>query len=327
MALAVILSQLGYIYVRVGDYELAEVSLKRSRSLYQSVNEPPPRVAGTEPLTGLAMLACIRGNFGEAIRLGEEACRVSQERDDPGNLGLGQYAIISTYFHQGKYQAAQELAEDWLMVLRELGGTWMMAHPLNVLGSIYRILGDYAQAREYYQESYEIMQSFDDPQGMAAALNFLGMTSSLEGDYDKAASYHQESYELYREVGDRGGVGYALCGLGTTALAIGDYKEAGRHFYHSLEIVSAIQYVPVIFHALQGMAELLIAAGQQTRGLNILSLVSHHEQCDYETRNRVKNILDTVSNDLSKRAYKAAVEQGKALVLDNVVQTLLAEFS
>jgi hypothetical protein len=122
-------------------------------------------------------------------------------------------------------------------------------------------------------------------------------------------------------------VGYALCGLGATALATGDYKEARCHFYHALEIVSAIQYMPVIFLALIGIGELLITSGHHVLGIEILTLVHHHEKCGHEARDRVNIILSSVSNDLSPNAYKAAVEQGKLLVFNNVVQTLLAEYA
>jgi predicted ATPase/DNA-binding CsgD family transcriptional regulator len=323
LAMAVLLSYLGWIYIRIGEYERTEASFQRSRLLYQLAHEAPPVGLGTEPLTGLAMLACIQGEYDEAVRLGEEVCRVSEERKDPLNRALGLYAIMSAYFHQGRYEAARELAELWLIESRESGGLWNLADPLNSMGNISRVMGKYAQAMNYYQESYEIRQTFNDPQGMAAARNFMGMTAVLAGDTVAARRHYLESYELYNESGDRGGVGYALCGLGSTAFADGDHDEAYRQFYRALKIVSSINYVPVTFLALIGIGELLIASGQPARGVGILTLVHEDEHCGHEAKEKVSCILDRVPSDIVLKTDQDTNEHGAKPNLEQLVQRLL----
>ncbi len=325
LAVAVLLSYLGWIYIRIGEYELTEASFRRSQLLYQQANEPPPPGLGTEPLTGLAMLACIQGEYDKAIRRGKETSRLSIERNDPLNRSLGQYAIMSAYFHQGRYEAARELAELWLVESREMGGLWNLADPLNSMGNICRVMGEYEQARQYYQESYEIRQTFNDPQGMAAACNFMGMTAVLEGDIATARRYYQESFELYSEIGDRGGVGYALCGLGTTAFTIGDHEEARRQFFRALEIVSEIHYVPVIFLALIGISELLLAHGQEARGIEILTLIYKHDQCDHEARKQIQEILSSLSPSIDLETYQVVGNARMGPALDHIVQNLLGD--
>jgi predicted ATPase/DNA-binding CsgD family transcriptional regulator len=63
VVLAALLSYCGWIYVRVGRYEQAEVMFQRSRTLYQRFNASPPPGWGTEPLTGLSLLASILGDY------------------------------------------------------------------------------------------------------------------------------------------------------------------------------------------------------------------------------------------------------------------------
>ena len=115
------------------------------------------------------------------------------------------------------------------------------------------------------------------------------------------------------------------CGLGTIAFTTGDHETANHHFYRALEIANDIQYMPVMFLTLIGIAELLIADGQQARAIEMLTMIRQHEQCGHEARERVNQILNHMPADLHPETGQDASERGNALCLDEVIQELLED--
>jgi hypothetical protein len=112
--------------------------------------------------------------------------------------------------------------------------------------------------------------------------------------------------------------------LGTIAFTTGDHETAHHHFYRALEIANDIQYMPVMFLALIGMAELLIADGQQARAVEMLTMIRQHAQCGHEARGRVNQLLSHVPADLHLEMGQDVSERDHALYLDKVIQELLA---
>ena len=219
LALAILLVYLGWLYIRLGQLEKAKVALERSQTIFNDLGVPAPPGLGTDPLTGLGVLANTLGNYTEAEKLGEAARRLGQARADKQNLQLAFYILANAVLAQGQYVAARRYAQQAYDLTKETDNRWFMAYVLSDLGNVARALGDYAQARQHYQASYAIKQEFNDPEGMAVALNNLGRIAWLQGDYREAERLYQQSLATYRKINDRGGLATTLAGLGITVCA------------------------------------------------------------------------------------------------------------
>jgi ATP/maltotriose-dependent transcriptional regulator MalT len=292
LLIALLLSYLGYDYIRVGRYDDSNtVFLHSLQRLQQSGSVPSPGF-GTDPLAGLSLLHGTIGNYDEAIRYGEAARQQSEAAIDGLNLQVAYYALAGATFALGEYDRAFAYAQQALTITRDLDHHWMTAYVLTILGNIARGQGDYEQARKHYQESYALKESLDDPEGMAAALNQLGVVALRQQDYTEADRLYQQSLEIYHQIYDRGGLATALKGAANAAAGIEDYHTAYRLFSQALETAVDIQYLPLILGILADIGQIMLATGRQTQAVELLTLALHHSAGEYETREQVRQALD-----------------------------------
>jgi ATP/maltotriose-dependent transcriptional regulator MalT len=322
LTLAAVLVYLGWLYIRLGRLEKARDTLERSQIIFNDLGVPPSPGLGTDPLTGLGVLANTLGNYAEAERLAEEARQLGQARADKQNLQIAFYILANAASAQGQYEAGRRYAQQAYDLTQETDNYWFMAYVLSDLGNIARALGDYAQARQYYQASYAIKQEFNDPEGTAVALNHLGKVAWLQQSYQEAENLYQQSLAIYQEINDQGGLATSLNGLGATAYALGHYQGAQQYFQQALQITTKMQFVPLTLSILNGLAELLGQTGQPEQAVELLALVLHHPASDYETKARAQQLLARYKQEFPPELFAAAIERGQASSLETGVATL-----
>jgi len=145
-ALAELLVYYGWFCIRLGWFEQARVAFEKSRTIYRRLQIPHPAKMATDPLTGLAMLANILGDYVEAEKLGQESRRLNEAQADKMNLMDSFYVLASVAFAQGEYEMAQRYTQQSLALAGAAHDRWMTTYILSNLGNIARALGDYAAA-------------------------------------------------------------------------------------------------------------------------------------------------------------------------------------
>jgi ATP/maltotriose-dependent transcriptional regulator MalT len=279
---------------------------------------------GTNPLTPLAILATIRGDYAEAASLGEQARQASEALADKQNLSFSHYVLTSAFLAQGKHEAAQQHAQQAYATARAAGNRWFLAYCLNEWGNVERALGNHAEARRHFQASYAIRQEFDDPEGMAVALGHLGQIAILEQDYHQADDLYRQSLGFYREIGDRGGLATSLAGLGDAALALGKVDEAGKHLHQALQVATEIQFLPLAFSLSISAGRLLLHTGQGELSATLLTFVAHHPASDGEAKERAEQLLARCQAQLQPEQFASAEQTGLTSTLEDVLALLLS---
>jgi predicted ATPase len=244
---ALLLYELGMLYVRLGRLEHATVLLERGQTVCQGLGEPPRHGRSSDPRLGLGLIATLRGDYAEAQRLMEQAHQTSIRSGHLGNQRTADYYLAGIYLAQGHYQAAQQHAEAAYTVAQVVQDRWFMAYCLNEMGNAARALGTYDQAQRYYQASYTLREEFGDPEGMAVALIYLGAVALLQGNIQTAEDRYRQSLALYRDINDQGGLVTALDGLGQVLCARGQIPMAAQHFGRALQIVTTAQLIAYDF--------------------------------------------------------------------------------
>jgi ATP/maltotriose-dependent transcriptional regulator MalT len=323
-ALALVLVQLGWSYIRLGQLEAAQTALEQGAAIHRRSRILPPPDFATDPLTALGVLANIRGDYAKAAAIGEECRRSCQARGDNHNLQLAFYVLANAAFAQGDFESAQNNARQAHAVARDIGNRWFLAYVLSDQGDIARAMGDYAEAKQYYQDSYAIKREFGDPEGMASALNRLAKVASLQGNHKEAELLYRQSSDTYREISDRGGLATSLMGLGDTALALDDLQPACRFYCEALEISAEMRFAPLTLGVTTAIAELFARARQPERAAELLVFVLEEPAAGQETRDRAGQRLDEIRNQLPPSGSAAAVQR-RSTDIDVVASSLLAE--
>jgi predicted ATPase/DNA-binding CsgD family transcriptional regulator len=289
--LALVLVDLGWFYLRLGQIEDARSVLERSQTIFEALQVPPPAVAATEPLAALSIVTVVLGDYTKAVQIGEQAYQACQARGDTGNLISCSLALASAFMAQGNYETARQVAQRGCGYAQELGHDYLNAYCLNLLGNATQALGDYDEARQHYQTSYALREKFNDPEGMAVALNHLGKLAWAEGNYAEAKLHYQRSLGLYQNIGDKGGLAGALLGLGLADCKLEDDHSARQHFYGALHTALEARLMPLVMTVIVSIVELFPESWSQALAIELLILVIDHPASDYETRERAQHLL------------------------------------
>ena len=314
---------LGWSYIRLGQYEKATEVTTRSQNIYRATNLTPPRGLGTEPLVGLGVLANIRGDYAEAFRLGQEACRLSEARGDTDNLQNAYAILTSSAFSQGRYAKARQYARQAHHLATLADNQSFLAYILDDLGMIANALGNYDEAAQFYGRSYALREEFDDTGGMAITSMHMAEVALHQQRWDEAIERYTRSLKSHYENNDRGGLAAAHEGLGRVAAAQGDVAEAQRHFHTALQTASQIGFTPVLLSILTSVAEFLLPLDRQELALTVLHLVNRHPSSHAGTLQRAAHLL--AAHDDTASAQDGNGEEQEAL--DALVVRLLVELA
>jgi predicted ATPase/DNA-binding CsgD family transcriptional regulator len=276
MALLLSLVFLGWLRIRLGEFDAAELALRRCQALYAELDIPPLPGYGTDPETPLSLIYSMRGNLEEALTLIGQAQQCNTQQGHRLNLQLTHYVLCGIKLKQGMYAEARSHAQLAFAMAEAIGDRWFMANCLLEVGQVEEALGDDAAAQHYFQTSYTLRAALADGGGMAVALIHLGQIALRQQRFTQAQELYEQSRTIYAEINDRGGLAAALEGLGIVATTQGEFGTARRHFYEALKLAVQTQLVSLIFSLFMHIGTLFLHAKQEARGFALLTLTRDH---------------------------------------------------
>lgn len=320
---AISLNYLGKIAYRLGDYIESINFCQESLVICRRIDYRWGMISALETLgaasEGLGRYSEAKERFQEGL----EICRQINNRRSIAALlnGLGHVE-----WRLGEVEEAGKLCQESLEIYRRIGDRRGMALAFKNLGNVASNLNDYDLAEEQYHQGLELAWEIGYQWGIAALLNNLGNLAWEQGRYEEAKKYCQDSLDSWRQMGDQWGIGGSLETLGSVALERGEWTEARECFNSALEIGIEIQSPPLSLGVLIGMSKLLSLEGSTQPALEILAFILHHPAIDKEAAVRAEQLFDEIvrEHDLPQTAVANAKENGKCLVLEEVVSRMLA---
>ena len=156
----------------------------------------------------------------------------------------------------------------------------------------------------------------------------LGLVAVVREDYPRSQQLLQEARFLAI---DGVKAGWSELGLAMLACGRDDFASAREHLQKMLaqQPVLGSYYIAPCFLV---MALILMDEGDVVSGIEIISLTLHHPEIAIMARLSeewplVSRIQTRVKANLGENVYATAWERGKLLSFDNVVQSLLDQFS
>jgi predicted ATPase/DNA-binding CsgD family transcriptional regulator len=290
--LADLLNDHGWLLIRLGQFERARVQLERCLAILEREKVALSPAIGSNPLSGLAILAVIHGEYGQAMDLGRRALRFGENLKEDAFLSFAHYALASATLAQGKYREAGLHAREACTRAQATHNRWFMAYCLIPWGDAARLQGDLAEAKRHYKGSYAIRRDFSDPEGMALALNHLGEVALLEGDVGEAKHFYRESLGLYQQIDDPGGLATTFHGLSRSASTAEDYSTSAEYLRQAYQIAAGIGFLPLTLAIMASAGELFIRTGQKNKGLEYLNFVFHHPSGDHVTQDKARGLIE-----------------------------------
>ena len=290
--LADLLNDHGWLLIRLGQFEQARVQLERCLTILEKENVSLSPAIGSNPLSGLAILAMIHGDYEQAMELGGRALRFGENLKEDAFLSFAHYALASAALAQGKYREAGLHAREACTCAQATHNRWFLAYCLIPWGDAARLQGDLAEAKRHYKGSYAIRRDFNDPEGMALALNHLGEVALMEGDFGEAQHFYKESLDLYQQIDDPGGLATTFHGLSRSVSAEGDHSSSAEYLRQAYQIAAGIGFVSLILAIMVSAGELLVRTGSKKKGLEYLNFVFHQPSSDQVTRDKARELIE-----------------------------------
>lgn len=288
--LAILTSDLGFFYIRLGRLTDAETLLARSHTLFERVGALPLR-STTDPLIGLSLCESIQGRYDAALDIAMRALWAAEANVNRTNQAYACYTLTGILLAVGRYAEAHAYAQRAVLLSEQIRDGWLLSHCLFELGHTVSLLGDERAAVAHYQTSYAIRERFGDLAGMAAALTELAHLARRRADYQAASQLYTRSEGLYQQIHDRGGLAHTQHGLGQVALALGDADACRAHLARALQTAQAIAYMPLLFGILVTVAALRLRVGDTEDALALLACVGQHPAASHATRGEAAKML------------------------------------
>jgi predicted ATPase/DNA-binding CsgD family transcriptional regulator len=170
---------------------------------------------------------------------------------------------------QSDFEEARRLLEESLLLYRELGDEYGVAHALECLGVAKTRLRDYGQALQLLEESLALYRALDHKWGIAISLNNLGIVAQKQGEYEKATTYYLESLALMRVVGDSLSIGSVLDGLGQLFMIKGQLERSATLLEESQELLRKLGDKLTLSTTLRDLAETISLQGDDARAADV----------------------------------------------------------
>src|SRR5262249_33289074 len=178
--------------------------------------------AWANALYSAGMLAWIQGDYTIAHARLMTSIQHWRETSDRRGLAFALSIAGLNLCDQKRYEGYGLCAES-VVILREIGAPWSLAHGLYFFGNAAFKRGDYIQARSIYEESLALWRTVDDSWGLALPVYRLGIIAGAHGEYTKARALLEESLAIRRQVDHKYLIAHSLTALADVALCQQEY--------------------------------------------------------------------------------------------------------
>ena len=149
------------------------------------------------------------------------------------------------------------LAEEGLMLARELGNKLLIGLLLQNVGDVRRQQKEYDQSMQLLEESLMLFREMDNKEEIAWALYHTADTIFDRGEHSRSLELRYESLAIFRAIGDQWSVASVLWQTGEIARQNGDYQLAISEAFERLSIYRTIGARPLARIMLSNLAKLL----------------------------------------------------------------------
>ena len=238
-------------------------------------------------LAGLASGARASGDLRTAFSLEEQAIQLL--RNSPGQpfiLGMSLLAYGGAAIELGDYETAHSALDESLVIAKEAGDSFRIAHALNSLADLARCEQRYADAQSAYESSATLLRGVGAQRDLASVMQNYGHTCLHLGDIIRARGLFEESLATHQSLENFPGVAECMIGFAAIAFLYGYPAASARLLGASIAI-----------------------AGQKIESASMWNL----------TRKEFEHYLDLARARLSPEEFQTEQATGSSMTLEQAI--------
>jgi tetratricopeptide (TPR) repeat protein len=175
-------------------------------------------------------------NADSARYVAEDALMISKQLNDVNLIGESYNVLGGAYLYKGNFNKAIENFQLALLNFSKIDKLERVADMMNNLGVVHRKMGKYEKAINYYLEALRIREKLNDKNDIISLLNNIGGIYYHQKNYKKAEEYYNRVLELSIQLNDNEGIAAAYNNLSLVVFEQKKYDEALELNKKSLEL-------------------------------------------------------------------------------------------
>ncbi len=243
----------------------------------------------SEALEGVFIYYWARNRFAEGQAVFESALKAVEALDkSPQHQLISarlQSCIADFIFWLGDLEAAEQLLNKAIAILRTIEARQELAYALELSSRVSYWQGDYAEAEKTARSAIELARGSESLPDLAQALGTLAsVICDLNGDFEAANLLYAESLALYRQLENPFGIAKVLINQGAIYYEQGNFTLAERRYQESLNHYRELNYPYGISACLNNLAMVARKLGDYERARE---MIEESLALKRETGNRV----------------------------------------
>jgi predicted ATPase len=313
------LVQQGLLCFRSGQFIRAQELYKDAIFILRSANA---RALLADGLIFSGTIMHLNGDYLDAKNLIEEGLIYAQEADDRWFSAYGIYNLGHVESMLGEYQKGYEQMQEGMKLWRELGDPHSISLGLNFLVETQIALGQLEEAIAAMRESIALCERTRNRWGMGTAYRYLGLVTLVTGRCSEAQEYLQESLETFGEYFKGWDIARTLMILGKAQILSGDQTQARKTLLDALRLSKEVHSRPLMLEAVLDLASLgAYIDPEQAAGW--LMLISAHPAATQETKDRARQQLQILEEQVGIQQMQAIREKVSQRTLESIVDRLV----
>ncbi|MBC7872114.1 MAG: hypothetical protein H7Y09_14810, partial [Chitinophagaceae bacterium] len=154
-------------------------------------------------------------------------------------------------------------------------------------------------------------------------LNDLGWLAEDKQEYAAASQYYNESLAIFRQIANRHSIANTLTNLSFVYLTLYDWSNALNTLQEALALARDLAATLIMLELLVGFARLRYLEGDWPFAANLLGMITAHPQLHDDGKTRIAAFLPELERQLGPEEINRLMEQGRALVMADVVRDLV----
>ncbi len=276
----------------------------------------------------LNMLGTVEADTGR-YRQASEYClqglAIAQDIGDQRGSAQLQNTLAIIAYRQGSFAEAAEYCLQGLAIAQDIGDQRNLAKSLSMLGLIRARQGEYVQGRADVEQSILMLQKIGNRHQLGYSIATLGVIEALQDGYATAREILEQSQSIFEANNNQHGIANTVTYLGFVYLKLNNMEQARVAFSKALAISQTNRFIPFILRILLGFGWIYLAKGQGFQAAKLSGLVQAHLIITFELKLRLDELTSELEQALDPADLQAALDQGKTLDLETIVNEILTD--
>ncbi|OYT16225.1 MAG: hypothetical protein B7C24_08850 [Bacteroidetes bacterium 4572_77] len=242
-------SLMGYCYIIIGDYSLAEKYYNKSINLYSELGN---KLKSSKYQVRKAYLYILQDNYIDAFEILNKVKETADEKTEADVNHLMAFA-----YHQiENFEEALNHIHLALEYYEEEDDIPQIAKCNNFIGSIYYQLNKNDIALKHYTNSLNLIKDKGLDKDYAFVVGNIGLIKESAGEYKKAIAKYQEAARILITTADKFPLANVYYNLANSYYLLNNYSESEEYYQKAKNIYSDLDDEKSIALCLLGLANL-----------------------------------------------------------------------